>query len=86
MLTIDRWRKWLPSDKKLATTSTREPPKPPERAFEGFEGSIPGETPNFYGTPDLGDYQKNAELGSIASQNPDAWRADSGLRASVNTL
>jgi hypothetical protein len=76
MLTIDRWLKWRPSDEKFSEISRREPPKPPEPSFEGFEGSISEETPNFSGTPGLGASQKNIELGSIPTPNPDAWRAD----------
>jgi hypothetical protein len=49
MLSIDRWRKWQPSNKKFDDSPGREPSKPPIPTFEGFEGSIPRKTQNFTG-------------------------------------
>lgn len=46
MLTIDRWRKWHPSDEKPFELPTNEPPKPSKSTFEGFDGSSSGQTQN----------------------------------------
>jgi hypothetical protein len=60
MLTIDRWRKWRPSDEKFEESPGCEPPKPSEPTFEGFEGPIPEET----------------KIISAPGDNLAAWRPD----------
>ncbi|MGD0733843.1 MAG: hypothetical protein ABR976_01805 [Terracidiphilus sp.] len=61
MLAIDRWRNWRPSDEKLGESLEREPSKPSESTFEGFEGSTSEQIQNF---------------SDRLPDTPNAWRED----------
>jgi hypothetical protein len=74
VLAIDRWRKWRPSDEKFAESLTYAPPNPPKPVFEGFEGSISGQMPNFSDTPDPGASLQEAEPASIPPHDLAEWR------------
>jgi hypothetical protein len=64
MLTIDRWRNWRPPEKNYGAPTRCVPPKPPEAAFEGFEGTDLGPIPEFWD--------------AIPPQDPFAWKDDFG--------
>jgi hypothetical protein len=75
MLTIDRWRKWRPSDEKFEESPGCEPPKPSEPTFEGFEGSTSGQMQNFSDAPpELGPAEWRAPfaqwLDSVCARHP----------------
>jgi hypothetical protein len=74
MLTIDRWRKWRPSDEKSDSPPRYELTKPPDLTFGGFDGSIQGNVPNFLDAPDPRVPTKVAEPNSIPPRDPAEWR------------
>lgn len=59
MLTINRWRNWLPTSETIEKCTKGEPSKPPIMIFEGFEGTSFDESENY-------SCQLNIDLG--------AWR------------
>lgn len=78
MLTIDRWRKWRPSDEKFEESPGCEPPKPSEPTFEGFEGSTSGQMQNFSDAPpEHGPAEWRAPfaqwLDSVCVHDPRCW-------------